>query len=143
MNTRKLSITLAAGAMLFALALTTHADARGRGGRGPGGPPPRAGHSYGLLRQLIFPCGSACHDSARACHEAADNTALACVSDACSSEVGAAQAACAADHRSSDCREAVEALRDCADDCLDDRSTAVGACREALDDCVDACEDAQ
>jgi hypothetical protein len=129
---------------IFALIASTPAFAHG--GHGPGAGRPsgvRALHSRGVLGQLIFPCQAACTDTAQSCAESADSTATSCISSACPDEITAAQTACAADRSSDACESAVEALRDCAADCLDTRATAVGICRDALRDCNAACESDQ
>jgi hypothetical protein len=104
--------------------------------------PPRPGavHSHGLLAQLIYPCPTDCLNTARVCYDAADTAALACVSSACPTEIQAAQTACADDRRSESCQDAVGALQDCADTCLDTRAAEVDECRDDLSDCRDACE---
>lgn len=115
----------------------------GRGGPGLGGPERGGPGPRGLLEQLISPCRAACSDTARTCSESADSAALTCISGACSAEVTAAQSACAADRRAQPCRDAVRALRDCGDSCINTRATALGTCHEALSDCLDACDSAQ
>ena len=126
---------------IFALIAAAPAFAHGGRGPGPGRPSGvRSLHSRGVLGQLIFPCQAACADTAQSCVDSADSTATSCISSACPDEVSAAQTACQADRSSDACETAVEALRGCADDCLDTRATAVAACRDALTDCHAACE---
>ena len=126
------------------LALIASVSANGGPGSGRGGlrgiPPSRAGHPVGVLRELIYPCPAACNEIAKDCNETADTAALACVSDACPTEITAAQTACADDSRSDACQTAVTALRTCAATCLDTRATAITACRTALRTCADACD---
>src|SRR5262245_8413975 len=111
---------------LFAGIAAAPVWAFGPGGRGQFGPPPGpgghpGGRPGGFLMQLVFPCQAACGDTARSCSESADSEAIACVSAACAAEITAAQTACDSDKRSDACKEAVNALRTCADSCLDTR----------------------
>lgn len=137
---QKLMVTLTALALLVALPAWAH----GRPGLGAGKPggerPPFAG---GVLGQLIFPCPAACAETVDSCVATADAAAVDCVSSACPTEVTTAQTACAEVRSSEECRDAVAALRDCGETCLDTRSTAIQACRAALSDCRDACESAE
>jgi hypothetical protein len=132
------------------LALTLAAPAwahPGRGGPRGGGPRggaghirPRALHLGGLLQQLLFPCDAACIDDVRDCHGTADDNALSCVTDACPTEIDAARAACTDDSTTQECRDALSALRDCSEPCLETRAGDLDVCREALSNCRDACD---
>lgn len=148
MNGKKTMILGIAMAMIGAASLATaHGPGGGPGGgRGPGMGgirPSRGERPVGILRQLVFPCPAACNDTAKDCNETAENAALACVSAACETEIGAAQTACADDLRADACKTAFADLRECAADCLDTQATAVRACRDALATCVDACDSAE
>jgi len=134
------AVTLAGVAMTLSLPALAR-EHRGHADRGPGRPSlGRPGHSRGLLGQLIFPCHAACAETARACGDTANAEALTCVSDDCPAEIATAQADCAEDRRSEECRDAVEVLAECADSCLDTRSEAIDVCRDTVMDCRDACE---
>lgn len=142
MSTKEIlrAVTLAGVAMTFSLPALArehriHAD-RGLGRPSVG----RPGHSRGLLARLIFPCQAACAETARTCGDAANSEALTCVSDDCPAEIAAAQADCAEDRRADECRDAVGALAECADSCLDTRSEAIDVCRDLVMDCRDTCE---
>ncbi len=126
---------------LLAVGIAAPAFAHGRGdGPAPGRPGgPHALHSRGILSQLIFPCEAACADDAETCVDTANDAARACVSGSCATEVTAAQTACGADRKSTDCRAAVSALSECADTCLATSSTATSACHTTLTECRAAC----
>lgn len=128
-------------AIALAIPAFAHAFTRGGSGRGGFGGPGHGGPGgAGVLGQLIFPCQTACADTARTCIDSADTEAVTCVSGACSTAVTAAQTACADNRRSVACRTAVGDLRDCGATCLDTGATAIDACRAAEDDCRDACD---
>jgi hypothetical protein len=126
--------SLILGLTMLAVGFTAPAWARGAhgGGGGFGG----GGH---VFEELIFPCRAACSETARGCFETASSTASSCIASACSAQVTAAQDACKGG-RSTTCRSAVSALRECGESCLDTRAGAAEACRSDRNTCVAACD---
>ena len=131
--------------LLVGLTLPVWAHGFPRGGPGQDGP--RFGHGGppfgGILGRLIYPCQAACFEGSRDCFETADSEALACITAPCSTEIAAAQSACASDRRAAACHDAVHALRDCGDSCLESRDSAFSACRATVDDCRSKCDGTQ
>jgi len=138
-NILRSMVGLAAVLTLTAAAVWAHGPERGGFG-GPGLRDPRAGGpAGGLLQQLIFPCQADCANNLHTCSDTADADALTCVSGACSTEIQTAQTECTADPSAQACRDAVTALRTCAQSCLGIRQTALGVCRDQADTCRAAC----
>lgn len=100
----------------------------------------QASGAKALLNQLISPCQATCFSDESSCAESAETTALGDIEAACSSEITAAQSACATDPTSKACRSAVRALRTCAKSDLQTYKSAVSTCGDNLETCLDACE---
>lgn len=132
--------------LLLILGVATLADARGgrrldlvgHGQRGPGFAGPGAGD---LAQRLLFPCQSSCFDDARACIGDAESEALSCAQATCTTEIEAAQNACAGDRTNSECRSARSALLECLDPCVEARISAFQACHDDAETCRSACDE--
>jgi hypothetical protein len=138
---RKLIAPLAVVTLGVAAVAWGHGFGRGGfgGPEGPGGHGGPPGGPRGLFQRLVFPCQTGCFDTAKTCFEPTESAVDSCVTAACAAQITAAQSACQADRRSSDCRTALGALRTCAQPCVDSEASAVSTCRDALDTCLNAC----
>jgi hypothetical protein len=143
MTRRNICRSIVGLAALLTLTMAVSAWAHGPSRGGFGGPGllgiKSGGPAGGLLQELIYPCQADCANNARTCSDTADADALTCISGACATEIQTAQSECATDRGAQTCKDAVTALRTCAQSCLSTRQTALTACRDALGSCREAC----
>ncbi len=129
---------------LFVLIITLGLLSMGMSGsvwaRGDSDSVGRGGVLGGVLQELVFPCQAACRNAAEDCIEPLKTDAVACVQDACATQVQTAQTDCAADRTVQACRDAIRAVRACGELCLATFQIGVAACRDTDQSCRDACD---
>lgn len=99
----------------------------------------QGGLSEDLLEQLLEPCQATCNAEARDCKATATTEAVSSIQSACAEQITAAQKACTDEDHSQACRDAVTALRTCAQPALTVLPTAVATCRDDRKSCVAEC----
>jgi len=113
--------------------------------------PARAEWSHGrppegrLLERLAEPCRASCFDKVRTCRDGAEASTLQAIPTHCSSQITAAQTACATDHTSQTCQDAKRTLRSCAQTDLMNLRMALYQCHNPgdIEQCVEACNSPQ
>jgi hypothetical protein len=128
-----ISAVAAGSAALLAVPASAHRFG-GFGGRGPFG-----GHFGGLRVKPDPECLRICGQVNQLCLQSARTDAQTCADAKCGSDLQTAQAACAADHTSTDCQNARSMLRTCLQPCRDTLKTDASTCQTDKRGCVAAC----